>query len=331
MRMSISALLLCSVAVACGGENTLKAGIIGLDTSHVLAFTKGLNTGTPPAQLAGVRVVAAYPKGSPDIESSTSRVPEYTAKVRGMGVEIVSSIEALLEKVDVVMLTSNDGRVHLEQLRPCLKARKPVFIDKPMAGSLSDVLRMFAEAQSAGVPVFSSSALRFAKSTQAVRKGSVGRVKQAETSSPAPIEPTHPDLFWYGVHGVESLFAVLGTGCVSVARSATEDGRIRVVGRWTEGRRGVFTESKKGYGGKATGEGGEASAGQYDGYEPLLDAIVKFFRTGVPPVDAAETVEIFAFMTAADESKRRGGAEVTLREVLDRARTEIGAAQPAAR
>ena len=40
-----------------------------------------------------------------------------------------------------------------------------------------------------------------------------------------------------------------------------------------------------------------------------------------PPVDAAETIEVFAFMEAADESKRRGGAPVSLKNVVQNART----------
>lgn len=306
----------------------LRAGIIGLDTSHVIAFTNTLNKGPKnPAdadKVAGVKVVAAFPQGSKDIESSTKRVPEYTEKMRALDVEIVDSIEELLKRVDVVFLESNDGRVHLEQVRPVLKARKPVFIDKPIAGSLADAIRILDEAKKAGVPVFCSSSLRFGKSTQAVRAGSIGRVKSAETTSPASLEKTHPDLFWYGVHGCESLFTVMGTGCVSVTRGTTADGRIEVTGRWDGGRTGVFRESKT-YGGKAVGEKGEAAIGTYDGYDVLLFEAVKMFRTGIAPVTAEETIELYAFMEAADESKRRGGAEVTLKEVIDKARAEIAA------
>ncbi|MEQ1854694.1 MAG: Gfo/Idh/MocA family oxidoreductase, partial [Chthoniobacteraceae bacterium] len=242
----------------------LRAGIIGLDTSHVIAFATTLNKGPKnPAdadKVAGVKVVAAYPQGSRDIESSTKRVPEYTEKVRALGVEIVDSIEDLMKRVDVVFLESNDGRVHLEQVRPVLKARKPVFIDKPIAGSLADTIRILDEAKNAGVPLFCSSSLRFGKSTQAVRGGSIGKVKSAETTSPASLEKTHPDLFWYGVHGCESLFTVMGTGCVSVKRGTTADGKIEVTGTWEGGRTGVFRESKT-YGGKAVGEKGEAAIG----------------------------------------------------------------------
>lgn len=310
----------------------LRVGIIGLDTSHATSFTQALNKGAKnpddAAKLAGAKMVAAYPKGSADIESSTKRVPEYTEKVKAMGGEIVGSIEELLGKTDAILLETNDGRPHLEQIRPVLKARQPVFVDKPMAASLADVLRIFDEARKAGVPIFSSSSLRFGKGTLAVRGGSIGKVLEAETVSPVSLEPTHPDLFWYGIHGVESLFTVMGTGCVSVKRGTTADGRVEVVGTWEGGRKGTFrqsTDKSKAYGGTAKGEKGEAAIGTYDGYDPLLVAAIEMFRTGNPPVSMEETVEIYAFMEAADESKRRGGAEVTLKEVLDKAKAEVAA------
>jgi hypothetical protein len=299
----------------------IRAGIIGLDTSHVLAFTKTLNETPQKPEVMGVRLVAAYAQGSKDIESSTKRVPEYTEKVKALGVEIVPSIHELLDKVDVVFLESNDGRVHLEQVLPCIEAHKPVFIDKPIAGTLVDAIKILDASKKASIPVFSSSSLRFGKGTQAVRGGSIGAVKQAETTSPASLEEHHPDLFWYGIHGVESLFTVMGTGCESVKRGTTADGKITVTGTWAGGRTGTFTEAK-GYGGKAIGEKGEAAIGTYDGYDPLLYSIVHFFRTGVAPVSSEETLEIYAFMEAADESKRRNGAEVSIKEVMDKALAE---------
>lgn len=325
------------LAIALAGHaqepKPLRAGIIGLDTSHVLEFVGTLNKGAKTqearAKLAGVKVVAAYPQGSQNIESSTRRVPEYTAKVKAMGVEIVDSIDELMKRVDVVFLESNDGRVHWEQLQPVLAARKPVFIDKPIAGNLADTLRILEAAKKANVPLFSASSLRFGKTTQAVRNGAIGQVKRAETFSPAELEPNHVDLYWYGVHGCESLFTVMGTGCKSVRRGMTADGKIEVTGTWEAGRTGIFREAndtdRKGYGGKAVGEKGESAVGSYDGYDPLLIAIVRMFRDGIAPVSADETLELYAFMAAADESKRRGGADVTLKEVIDQARAEVAA------
>jgi hypothetical protein len=140
-------------------------------------------------------------------------------------------------------------------------------------------------------------------------------VEYAETSSPCELEAHHPDLFWYGVHGVESLFTVMGTGCQTVRRGVTADGKIEVTGSWKGKRTGVYREAKK-YEGQARGEKGTGPAGSFDGYTPLLAEIIKFFQTGIAPVKPDETIEIYAFMEAADESKRRGGAEVSIRETL---------------
>lgn len=302
-------------------QKEIRVGIIGLDTSHAEAFTKTMNANPPVPGAEGCRIVAAYPKGSPDIKSSIERVPAYTEAIKKLNVEIVDSIDDLLKKVDAVLLETNDGRPHLEQVLPCLKAGKPVFIDKPIAGSLVDAIVILEAAKKYKVPVFSSSSLRFGKNTLAVRGGSLGKVTQAETTSPASLEPTHPDLFWYGIHGVESLFTVMATGCESVTRGTTPEGKIEVKGVWTGGRTGTYREGP-GYQGKAVGEKGESPVGSYDGYDPLVFAIVKFFHTGTPPVTPEETLEIYAFMEAADESKRQNGASVTLESVMKKAKAE---------
>lgn len=297
----------------------IKVGIIGLDTSHVIAFTKELNSPNAAPELAGCRVVAAYPKGSPDIESSTKRVPGYIEEIKKLDVEIVGSIDELLKRVDCVLLETNDGRPHLEQALPCFKAGKPTFIDKPIAASLADAIAVFDAAKKYNCPTFSSSSLRYGKQTQAVRTGSLGKVHRAETTSPASLEKTHPDLFWYGIHGVESLFTAMGTGCETATRRTTPEGKIEVVGEWVGGRVGTYREDK-GYVGKAVGEKGEAPVGDSAGYRPLIVEIVKFFKTKQPPVAEAETLEIYAFMEAADESKRRGGEPVELEEMMTKAK-----------
>ena len=302
-------------------SQVIRVGIIGLDTSHATAFTKMLNAETPADDLAGCRVVAAYPNGSADIESSVSRIPKYTDTVKSMGVEIVDSIDELLEKVDVVLLETNDGRPHLKQLIPCLRAGKRVFIDKPIAASLTDTIAIFQAAKQFDVPIFSASSLRFSKGIQDVRNGSAGDVLGCNAWSPCTLESTHPDLFWYGIHGVETLFTAMKTGCQSVVRVQTADGEL-VTGTWKDGRIGTFRgirSGKKGYGGTVFGSKGIQDVGKYGGYRPLLVEIVKFFRTGKVPVAAEETIEIYAFMEAADESKRRGFTPVLISDVMKKA------------
>jgi predicted dehydrogenase len=323
-HLSCLFLLIATFAASAGAADPMRVGVIGLDTSHAIAFTQIFNDDKAEGDLAGFRVVAAYPKGSPDIHDSVSRVPEYTKKMQEMGVEIVDSIDALLERVDVVMLETNDGRPHLEQARPVIAAGKPLYIDKPLAGSLADCVAIFELARRKGVPVFSSSSLRFVPGAQEIRGGKLGRVFGADAYSPCKLEPTHPDLFWYGIHGVELLYTVMGTGCDTVERTTTKDTDV-VVGTWTDGRIGTFRGTrtgKHGYGGTVFAEKGTAPIGEFTGYKPLVIEIARFFRTGKPPVDEAETLEIYAFMTAADESKRRGGEPVKIADVLEAARKQ---------
>jgi hypothetical protein len=311
----LATITLCSTAF--GAD--LRIGIIGCDTSHVPAFTENLNNPDAKDHVTGGQVVAAFKGGSSDIPESANRVENYTKTLKEKyGVQFYDSIEELCKNVDAVLLESVDGRPHLEQVKPVLKAGKPVFIDKPMAGSLADAIEIFRLAKEAKVPIFSSSALRFGKDTQAVHNGSVGKVNHVETYGPCEIEKHHPDLFWYGVHGVEAMFTVLGPGCETVQRSTTPDGKIEVTGTWKNGAKGIYREDKK-FHGIAKGETGEASAGSFDGYVPLVVEIMNFFQTGVAPVLPDETIEIFAFMQAADESKAKGGAPVKISDGLAKA------------
>jgi predicted dehydrogenase len=299
----------------------IKVGIIGLDTSHVTAFTKEFNDPKAKPDLAGFRVVAAYPPGSKDIPSSVRRVPGYINDVKKLGVEIVDSIDELLKRVDCVLLESNDGRPHADQVLPVLKAGKPVFIDKPVAGSLVDAVRIYDAAEYFKVPVFSSSSLRYAEGTQALRAGKAGPVLGADAYGPCELESHHPDFFWYGIHGVETLYTVMGTGCQTVVRIHTPDEDV-AVGTWANGRLGTFRglrSGKSGYGGTVFGKDATAPIGGTGGYRPLVVKIAEFFRTRTPPVDPKETLELYAFMEAADESKRQGSKPVSLKEVMDKA------------
>lgn len=303
-------------------QNEKRVGIIGLDTSHSVAFTKSLNAPEPAAALKGYKVVAAYPKGSNDIESSVKRIPGYIEEVKKLGVNIVGSVEEVIKQADVVLLETNDGRPHLEQALMVIKAGKPLFIDKPVAASLTDAIAIYDAAKRHKVPLFSSSSLRYMESVQDVVKGKVGAVLGADTFSPATLEKTHPDFFWYGIHGVEILYTVMGRGCKEVVRINTNNTDV-VVGTWKDGRVGTFRGTRTGkhdYGGTIYGEKGNLSLGPFNGYDNLLVQIIDFFKTGKVPVSPEETLEIYAFMEAAHESKRRSGAPVSLEAVMKNAK-----------
>jgi len=294
----------------------LRAGIIGTDTSHVPALTAAFES--HPGWR--IRVVAAFKGGSPDLPTSADRVEKFAATIREKhGVEIVDSIEALLSRVDVVLLESVDGRPHLAQVTPVLRAGKRVFIDKPLAASLDDVRAIVRLGKETGTPWFSTSSYRFHPDMARLRENpGVGKVTKVQATSPFNILAHHPDLFFYGIHGVEALYAVMGPGCVSVSRKI--DGEADVTtGTWRDGRVGVYygplKTSDKPPVLRLSGDKGAAESGPSAGYDGLVLAIAEFFQTGRPPVDPDETVELFEYMSAAQLSKERGGAEVSLAEL----------------
>lgn len=297
----------------------LRAGIIGTDTSHVPQFT-ALFHAHPEWR---IRVVAAFKGGSPDLPVSANRLEGFARTISEKhGVELVDSIDALLAKVDVVLLESVDGRPHLAQVTPVFAARKPVFIDKPLAASLDDVRRIVALAEETRTPFFSASSVRFHPDLDRMRENpGVGKVTRVEANYVLNTVEFHPDLYYYGIHGVEALYEVMGTGCATLSRAITATEDVTTC-TWGDGRVGVYRGTPKADPSRplltVTGDRGTASTGGAAGYAALVLAIAEFFHTGRPPVDVRQTVEVFEFMSAADLSKAQNGAAVRLDELRRR-------------
>ncbi len=320
--MKLATLIVAALALSASAE--MKVGIIGLDTSHAIAFTKLMNVEKSPA-VAGFKVTHAYQWGSRDIVSSTNRYPQYIPQMQEMGVKIVPSIAELLKSVDCVCLETNDGREHYAQAKEVFASGKPCFIDKPLAHNLRDALKVYELGRKTGAKYFSSSALRFTPVAQAARQGKYGKIRTCSLISPSPLEEqgTHNFYSWYGIHGFEPLVTVMGMGAekVSCFRNQSDDA-INVT--WRDGRMASLHLLRNGwvYSGyilpekPADRKNPVVVYDGYSGYQSLLAEIVKFFRTGIAPIAPEETLEIFAMMEAAEMSAKKGGAPVTLAEAL---------------
>ncbi len=318
---SIAAALCCVILASANAEDqVMRIGIVGCDTSHVIAFTKQINEPPADGSPQKFKVTVAYPGGSDDIPDSRNRVEGFVKQLKERGIEIVDSAEAVAEQSDAILLESVDGRPHLKQFRAVARG-KPVFVDKPAAGSLADVVAIFQHAEATKTPCFSSSSLRYTDQVTALAADkSVGDLLGCETVGPLHIEKHHPDLFWYGIHGVEPLFTLMGTGCEAVTRIDAEPSSL-VVGKWRDGRIGSYRGLKNAshYAFTVVGTKGVAQQKGSSGYDGLVRKICDFFATGQPPVNQKDTIEIYAFMEAADESKRLGGQPVAISDVIARA------------
>ncbi|MCM8818749.1 MAG: Gfo/Idh/MocA family oxidoreductase [Candidatus Omnitrophica bacterium] len=284
----------------------IKIGIIGFDTSHVVAFTKLLNDANEPYHVKGGKIIAGYPSFSPDLYASYSRVDGFKKElVEKYNIEIVDSIEELLKKVDAILLESVDGRRHLKEAEPVIKAQKPLFIDKPLAANYYDALKIYQMAQEFKCPVFSSSSLRFDFNLLKIKEDpELGEVFGCDAFSPCTLEPTNPGFFWYGIHGVEILYTFMGKGCKSLYCEATDDFHF-VVGIWEKNKIGTVRGTRKGahsYGATIFGEKKVYQTTyslEVPLYSQLLKKIIEFFKTGKSPVNPEETLEIMKFMECA--------------------------------
>jgi len=294
---------------------TIKVGMVGLDTSHCPAFTRMLNDAANPYYVPGAQVVGAYPGGSELFSNSRNRVEGFTAQLRDeFGIQMYDSIPALAADVDAILLESVDGRQHLAQFIQTAVG-KPVYIDKPLTTSSSEAVEIACIAQHSDTPIMSCSSLRYAAGIVDLAPG--GAVLSCEAFGPAALLDDYPGLFWYGIHSAEMLFAFMGTGCQAARCIATPELDV-VIGEWEDGRIGLLKGTRLGkgqFGCVVHTEEGNAcgmalSTPPY--YFGLMQQVVRFFETRTSPIDVGETLEIIAFLEAADASRAQGGAVVEL-------------------
>ncbi|MET3851994.1 Gfo/Idh/MocA family oxidoreductase [Paenibacillus sp. OAE614] len=292
----------------------LKIAIIGLDTSHAPLFAELLNNPDHPHHVRGGKVTAAYPGGSPDFELSIGRVDKFTAEVRdNSGVPIVQSIQEAAENADAILLLSVDGRVHLEQFRQIVPYGKPVFIDKPFAVTTRDAKAIYRLAQEHGIPLMSCSSVRWSEGLgRALDSADQGNIIGVDTYGPMELQSTQPGFYWYGIHAADMLYRSMGKGCKEVTVTTNTDHDL-AVGVWEDGRVGTLRGNRKGnrrFGALIHREQGTEHVDVYADSKPyyasMLEEVIRMFQTGAAPIDMTETLEVIAFLEAANESRETG-------------------------
>ncbi|MFN9973863.1 MAG: gfo/Idh/MocA family oxidoreductase, partial [Phycisphaerae bacterium] len=154
-------------------------------------------------------MVAGYAGGSPDIQESVESLPKWLPGFKEQGVEILDSIEAVRDRSDAILIMSLDGRTHLEDLKKVGKSGVPVYIGRPMAASLPEVISMFEFASKHDIPLFSCSQHRYVPGFRNMRgHPEVGNVLGADVWGGCPEDPLHPDTVWKGLHGIETLYTL---------------------------------------------------------------------------------------------------------------------------
>ncbi|MFM7056650.1 MAG: Gfo/Idh/MocA family oxidoreductase [Planctomycetota bacterium] len=321
----------------------VRIGILGIDNYGSVAYTEFLNKPDGDDVFAGVRVVAACPIGSPDYPDSDKLVEQWKQQLLSLHqnpkdpkdavppIEMVGSVDELLQKCDGVMIFSLDGRLHLEQATAVLKAGRRLFIGRPMASSPADVIEIFRIAAETKTPCWSSSQHRYSSGFSGMRNHpEVGKVIGCDVYGGWTVDAPLPDQFTRPLHSIETLYAIMGPGVVSVTSTSTPTAES-ITAIWNDGRVGTCRGIKQGavkYSATVFGDKGVSTAGiyghgapvngvvptndRYVGYEGLAIELARFFKGGPVPVQPAETLEIYALLQAAEISRTQHGTLVHL-------------------
>ena len=320
----------------------VRVGILGMDNYQAVEYVHFFNNPKAEGDLAGVRVVAAYPVISDDYPESAALTERWKQQMVGVPanpavppVEFVDSTEELLKRCDAVMIWSLDGRMHLRQATAVLKAGKPVYIGRPLASSTADAVAILKLAEELKVPCWTCSQHRFSPGFIGMRNHpEVGKVIGCDVYGGYDPKAPEADRFTYPLHSIETLYTIMRAGVVKVSRTSTPSVES-ITAVWKDGRVGTYRGIKQGavkYSATVFGHKGVSTAGiyghgvpvkgvaptddKYMGDASLAVELAKFFNGGEPPVSHAETLEIYALLQAAEESAARDGVFVELKTLL---------------
>lgn len=296
----------------------MRIGAIGIDSSHLPEFSRRIkalhDAGETPC-----RVTHFWTDGRHDWPVPED-VEKWRAQAVDLGVEPAASMEALLEAVDGVMVLAVSGFRHLELARAALERGMPTYIDKPLACSLADAVRIRDLARAHNARCYSASSLRFATELENVRKADLGDIVAVDAFGPGEMNEGAPGLLHYGVHTVEMVDAIWGPGVRRVSAIELPDRHLLDM-EYHNGRYARLRLERKGaYDFGATVHGTKAIHQFRVDFGPVYGNLVRgmttFFTGGPAPATLDAIVENVAVMLAGNRSISEQGAWIEVSSAI---------------
>ena len=210
----------------------VRIGLIWPDSSHADRFSELCNLpggNSRGDRVEGARVVGLWGE-DPDRNRNLSET---------FGIELVADRkEDLIGHIDLAVIMSRDGALHLELARPFLEAGVATFVDKPLANSLADALTISELARKHGAPMTSFSTYRTATSVQQIKNSqleALGIFTFGEFTGPGQLENEYGGLIFYGIHAADLALEFMGPGAECV-RCSTHGGNTSATVTWPDDR-----------------------------------------------------------------------------------------------
>lgn len=288
----------------------MKLGMIGLDTSHVEIFTRLLHENANEYQFGNARVTIGCPCPSLDLDLSRTRVEGYTSTLKeSYNVKITDSIQEVAMSADAILITAVDGRKHLELFKQVAPFGKPVFIDKPIALSLSDAMEIYTLSKKYNAPIMSSSSLRYSDSVTTFLHKVPEKPTGVYLNGPLPFIEKMPYYFWYGIHMIELLFTIMGPNYKALKVQGNQGFDV-ISTEWQDGRFGVIRGDHNWHGNFEAFlhyENETVHLPIYKDKKPyyasLLENVITFFETGICRIPEEDTLAIVRFIEEANNQR----------------------------
>lgn len=297
-------------------DKIMRLGAIGVDNSHVVAFTQRINELNDAGQTR-CRMVALWHDDKPD--TAPERAQKQLEQAAKLGAKPVDTLEHMLDQVDGVVLVQVNGNKHYDLARPVLEHSLPLFIDKPLTCDLPQARKLLEETHRGNARIYSSSSLRWVPEIASLDHAALGKLVAIDAFGPSGHNPTMEGIYFYGVHVVEMIDQIWGPGVKRVSAVAMPERELFDLdyqdGRYARAR--LDRKAKYVFGATVHGE---KDVKQFvvsgDLYKPMVQGMVKFFEGGEPPVKLRDIVENIAVMSAANASIKKDGAWVNV-ETID--------------
>jgi predicted dehydrogenase len=289
----------------------LKISVVGLDTSHSIAYPQLMmdETFDPSKKVEGAVVTGCLRFSTPF--QSEQGLDDRQAQLEKWGIPVTTDFDKAVEGCDAIMMEINDPAFHLEYFKKCAETGKPIFVDKPLADNIQNGKEIVEIAKKKNLRIFSASSLRFVPELIGA-SASVPKPNFVSVYGPLGGAPAGSSIVWYGVHAFEMLERAMGIGAADVTTKLDKGGAVCVV-EYADGRRGVVELNDESYlyGGCLRGEENAVpyTVDLSQAYIEELKYVLEFFKGAEPAVTAEDALEVMAMLDAAERSSKSGKAE----------------------
>ncbi len=291
----------------------IKVAFIGLDSSHSVELSRLVCSPDQPAEqkIEGLTVTACLRFETPF--QNKEGLDKRQAQLEAWGIKVTEDFDEAIADCDAIQVEINDPAYHLEYFQRVAALGKPIFLDKPLAGTLEDGREILRLARKHQTRVFSSSSLPLFPAVGAAvdKLAALGEpVLFGHTFGALGKASAGDSLIWYGVHSFEMLQRVMGCGAERVFAIDNGQSVVSTI-EYSGNRRGVVesTRSSWRYGGRVQSEKNvEFFLVNGPLYYYLMKEIRAFFQGGPAPVSMEQTFEGLAMMVAASKSIATGKA-----------------------